>query len=225
MNNLSSIFKFPRSQEANRVYLLFNYMSPTNEHSFRGFLSKRTFNSTVRSSDSSTTSKRVEALHRSDISYLLNVSQRTRLARMSTTRLLTNQNIEFSKSCLKCPNHAFPTIRTNQAMSLHTLANSPNFRSMAGIQKLATEPTREHIENIRHLLRHMNAKDNDNQEITLHKDHETGIATVCIKSAAKNGISAKMMCDFLDVIDELYLWSEGKGVIIYGHGQFFCSGE
>lgn len=109
--------------------------------------------------------------------------------------------------------------------SHHTLANSPSFRSMAGIQKLATEPTREHIENIRDILRHLNAKDNNNQEIRLEKDLSTGIATICIKSAAKNGISAKMMCDFLDVIDELYLWEEGKGVIIYGHDNFFCSGN
>lgn len=107
----------------------------------------------------------------------------------------------------------------------YTLANSPNFRNMAGIQRLATEPTREHIENIRHSLRHMNAKDNDDQQITLDKDDETGIASVCIKSAAKNGISCKMMCDLLDTIDELYEWNEGKGVIIYGYKGFFCSGR
>ena len=96
---------------------------------------------------------------------------------------------------------------------------------MAGIQKLALEPTREHIENIRQLFRRMNAKDNDDQTITLQKDHDTSIATMYIKSAAKNGISGKMMCDMLDAIDELYAWEEGKGVIIRGHGGFFCSGE
>jgi len=95
---------------------------------------------------------------------------------------------------------------------------------MAGIQKLVTEPTREHIENIRHVLKNMKAKNNDDQAITLQKDHETGIASVCIRSAAKNGISGKMMCDFLDSIDELYSWDEGKGVILYGHDGFFCSG-
>lgn len=96
---------------------------------------------------------------------------------------------------------------------------------MAGIQKLVTEPTREHIENIRHFLKRMNAKDNADQQITLHKDYDTGIATVCIRSAAKNGISGKMMCDFLDTIDELYAWNEGRGVIIYGDNGFFCSGK
>lgn len=107
----------------------------------------------------------------------------------------------------------------------YTLANSSNFQTMAGIQKLTTEPTREHIENIRHVLIRMNAKNNDNQQITLEKDSVSGIATVCIRSAAKNGISGKMMCDFLDIIDELYSWREGKGVIIYGYNGFFCSGK
>lgn len=99
-----------------------------------------------------------------------------------------------------------------------------NFSSMADIQRLATEPSREHIENIRHMLRNVPAKNNDDQDINLEKDPKNGIATVRIKSGAKNGISAKMMCDFLDVIDELYSWDEGKGVIIYGHNNFFCSG-
>lgn len=96
---------------------------------------------------------------------------------------------------------------------------------MACIQKLSIEPTREHIENIRHVLRHCNAKDNKDQQITLEKDLESGIGTICFKSAAKNAISAKMMCDFLDTIDELHNWPEGKGVIIYGHEGFFCSGN
>lgn len=104
-------------------------------------------------------------------------------------------------------------------------SNSSRFQTMAAIQKLATEPSREHIENIRHVLKKINARDNDDQQITLHKDEESKIASICIKSAAKNGISAKMMCDFLDTIDELYSWQEGKGVIIYGHDGFFCSGE
>lgn len=95
---------------------------------------------------------------------------------------------------------------------------------MASIQKLSSEPTREHIENIRHILKRTNAKDNDDQQITLEKDLESGIGIICIRSAAKNGISAKMMCDFLDTIDELHSWPEGKGVIIYGHNGFFCSG-
>lgn len=100
-----------------------------------------------------------------------------------------------------------------------------SFQTMASIQKLATEPSREHIENIRKLLKHTNAKNNNDQQITLEKDDISGIGTICIRSAARNGISAKMMCDFLDTIDELYSWQEGKGVIIYGHEGFFCSGK
>lgn len=133
------------------------------------------------------------------------------------------------------PNNNVKTVNNNQTVFLsqspnpvapaHTIAQSTNFRNMAGIQKLALEPTREHIENIRHVLRNMNAKNNDNQQITLEKNDDSGIATVCIRSAAKNGISGKMMCDFLDIIDELYSWPEGKGVIIYGHKGFFCSGR
>lgn len=110
--------------------------------------------------------------------------------------------------------------------SAHTLVGAAsNFRQMAGIQRLANEPTREHIENIRDFLRNINAKDNSNQEISLEKDVVSGIALVRFKSAAKNGISGKMMCDFLDVLDELYQWDEGKGVIFYGHNNFFCSGK
>lgn len=103
-------------------------------------------------------------------------------------------------------------------------SSSSSLSTMSGIQKLVTEPSRELIDNIRQTLYQINAKDNSEQEITCEKDAETGIATVKIKSAAKNGISGKMMCDFLDVIDQLYAWDEGKGVIVYGHGGFFCSG-
>lgn len=114
----------------------------------------------------------------------------------------------------------------NQASSIpYALASNPNFRTMANVQKLVIEPTREHIENIRKSIRNTNAKDNADQQVTLEKDHDLGIAYLCIKSAAKNGISAKMMCDFLDTIDELYAWPEGKGLLIYGHNGFFCSGK
>jgi hypothetical protein len=105
------------------------------------------------------------------------------------------------------------------------LIDNVNFKTMASVQKLAIEPTREHIENIRQILKYRNAKDNDDQEVTLEKDQESGIGVIRIKSAAKNGISAKMMCDFLDIIDQLYSWPQGKGVLIYGHNGFFCSGR
>uniref|UniRef100_A0A6G1SQF7 Ethylmalonyl-CoA decarboxylase n=1 Tax=Aceria tosichella TaxID=561515 RepID=A0A6G1SQF7_9ACAR len=106
----------------------------------------------------------------------------------------------------------------------YNLTDNVNFKTMASVQKLAIEPTREHIENIRQIIKYRNAKDNDDQEVTLDKDHESGIGVIRIKSAAKNGISAKMMCDLLDIIDELYSWPQGKGVLIYGHNGFFCSG-
>lgn len=141
-------------------------------------------------------------------------------------RNVLQQSTNQSNACLKSHLTSLPP-KSNlgpETQSYH-LAQSPTFRTMAGIQKLATEPTREHIENIRHFLRRMNAKNNDNQQITLEKDYGTGIATVCIRSAAKNGISGRMMCDMLDIIDELNSWNEGKGVIIYGHKGFFCSGK
>lgn len=137
------------------------------------------------------------------------------------------QNTNQSDACTKSEKHTDngEAKRSNlEVPRKHTLAESSNFRTMAGIQRLVIEPTREHIENIRHDLRNIKAKNNDDQQISLKKNQETGIATVCIKSAAKNGISAKMMCDFLDIIDDLYTWNEGKGVIIYGHQGFFCSG-
>lgn len=112
----------------------------------------------------------------------------------------------------------------HQQQTNNFLCNSPNFSTMAAVQKLALEPTREHIENIRHLLKKINAKDNNDQSITTVKDNESGIASVCIRSAAKNGISCKMMSDLLDIVDDLYSWQEGKGVILYGHNGFFCSG-
>lgn len=148
-------------------------------------------------------------------------SSMTNKPRLVLTQPDTNRNHE----CIKSFHTNAPPKNSVSKEASHTIEQSSRFRNMAGIQKLSTEPTREHVENIRLSLRHMNAKNNDNQQITVEKDNESGIATVCIKSAAKNGISCKMMCDFLDVIDELYSWEEGKGVIIYGHKGFFCSGE
>lgn len=142
-------------------------------------------------------------------------------------RVALQQCTNRSNACLKShlTTSVPPKASSDSEPKSYHLAQSPNFRTMAGIQKLATEPTREHIENIRLFLRRMNAKNNDNQQITLEMDHETGIGSVCIRSAAKNGISGRMMCDLLDIIDELYSWNEGKGVIIYGHKGFFCSGK
>lgn len=145
-------------------------------------------------------------------------------------RIILKQNTNnhsTDTTCVKTSNGLVQTKTTRNYVvpAAYTLPHSPAFQNMAGIQKLAMEPTREHIEHIRHVLKNMNAKNNDNQQITLEKDHESGIASVCIRSAAKNGISGKMMCDFLDIIDELQAWQEGKGVILYGHKGFFCSGK
>lgn len=143
-----------------------------------------------------------------------------------TNKLFQQQASNKTEAYVKKPFHtSTKTNQNNDAFNNTTIQQSTNFRSMASIQKLVTEPTREHIENIRHLLKGINAKDNNDQSITMVKDHETGIASVCIRSAAKNGISCKMMSDLLDIVDELYSWTEGKGVILYGHGGFFCSGK
>uniref|UniRef100_A0A6G1S5M1 Branched-chain-amino-acid aminotransferase n=1 Tax=Aceria tosichella TaxID=561515 RepID=A0A6G1S5M1_9ACAR len=106
------------------------------------------------------------------------------------------------------------------------LPDEVNVKTIANVQKSVApvEPSREHIENIRQILKYRYAKVNDEQEVTLEKDHASGIGIIRIKSAAKNGISPRMMCDLLDTIDELYSWPQGKGVLIYGHNGFFCSG-
>lgn len=138
---------------------------------------------------------------------------------------LLQQTTNVSKTCIKTLSTTIEVeTKTSPESHPRTSANVSCLRTMASIQKLVVEPTREHIENIRHVLRNMQAKDNDEQEMTMSKDLESGIATICIRSAAKNGISGKMMCDFLDIVEELHNWEEGKGVILYGHRGFFCSG-
>ena len=137
------------------------------------------------------------------------------------TSQITLKQTNYVKQSL----HLHTNGKSPSASKSHALIHNPQYQTMASIQKLATEPTREHVENIRQCLRQTKAKDINNQSITLKKDLESGIGMVCLKSAAKNGISAKMMCDLLDTIDELYSWPEGKGVIIYGYNGFFCSGK
>ena len=36
--------------------------------------------------------------------------------------------------------------------------------------------------------------------------------------------SGKMMCDFYDIVKELEDWEHGKGVIVHGADNTFCSG-
>lgn len=138
----------------------------------------------------------------------------------SNSRNQPSTNYNDTKNLSSTNGHTHPS-----QIQPFNLVDNINFKTMASVQKLAMEPTREHIDNIRQILKYRNAKDNDDQDITLEKDQESGIGIIRIKSAAKNGISAKMMCDFLDIIDELYSWPQGKGVLIYGHNGFFCSGE
>ncbi|KAG9510602.1 Ethylmalonyl-CoA decarboxylase [Fragariocoptes setiger] len=98
-------------------------------------------------------------------------------------------------------------------------------KPMDNFNSLATSPTREHIDNIRDQVRHLDAKDPEIQHVILTKDSETGIATICLKSGAKNALSGRMICQLTDVIDELAVWSDGKGVLLYGADGFFCSGS
>lgn len=88
-----------------------------------------------------------------------------------------------------------------------------------------TSPLREHIDNIRNQIRHLDAKDNDIQSITLTMDDKTGLAIICIESAAKNALSGRMICELTDTLDKLAAWPLGKGVLIYGKNGFFCSGS
>lgn len=81
------------------------------------------------------------------------------------------------------------------------------------------------IDEIKASFWNMSAKDDSRQEIVLSLDDESKIATLCIKSAAKNAISPRMMCMFSECLDKLEQWTEGKAVLLYGHNDFFCSGE
>ncbi|XP_069693644.1 ethylmalonyl-CoA decarboxylase-like isoform X1 [Periplaneta americana] len=61
--------------------------------------------------------------------------------------------------------------------------------------------------------------------VDLEKNEETGIATLCLNHPERrNAVSGKMMVDFESAINTLENWSSGKGLIIYGHGNTFCSG-
>lgn len=138
--------------------------------------------------------------------------------RASSNRCKSSFNSASNKTNLGSQQAAIETLQTSN--NRYSVWQSP----MACVQSLAFTATRESIEAIRQQLRDKNAKENQNQQITLVKDEVDKIATVCFKSAAKNAISAKMMCDFTDILDELYQWNEGKGVLICGHNGFFCSG-
>ncbi|XP_064625096.1 ethylmalonyl-CoA decarboxylase-like [Lineus longissimus] len=61
--------------------------------------------------------------------------------------------------------------------------------------------------------------------IDLNKCCETGIATVTINNPkTRNAFSGSMMLDLADVVAELEIWKEGKGLLVHGADGFFSSG-
>ncbi|KAJ9574050.1 hypothetical protein L9F63_008576 [Diploptera punctata] len=62
-------------------------------------------------------------------------------------------------------------------------------------------------------------------QVDLIQNEDTGIATLCLNHPDKrNAISGKMMVDLENAINALETWESGKGLIVYGNGQTFCSG-
>ncbi|XP_066999689.2 ethylmalonyl-CoA decarboxylase [Anabrus simplex] len=56
-------------------------------------------------------------------------------------------------------------------------------------------------------------------------DDNSGIATLCINHYEKrNAISGKMMVDLDKAVTRLESWQSGKGVLMYGSNNTFCSG-
>ncbi|XP_041483913.1 ethylmalonyl-CoA decarboxylase-like [Lytechinus variegatus] len=63
--------------------------------------------------------------------------------------------------------------------------------------------------------------------VDLVKDDETGVARIVLNNPSKgNALSGKMMVDFSDVVDDLEVWENGKGVVLHGSEEcdHFCSG-
>ncbi|WAR23436.1 ECHD1-like protein [Mya arenaria] len=61
--------------------------------------------------------------------------------------------------------------------------------------------------------------------VDISKDEESGIATVTMcNSGKKNAFTGKMMVDLLDCVTELEQWTAGKGVVLTGADNSFCSG-
>lgn len=141
--------------------------------------------------------------------------------KLSTHTSSNNNNIATNKT-LDCND----TLNKKQPQTIETSDNTYSVwqNPLANIQSLAASQSRECIENIKNYMRQKNAKHNLDQQIFLTIDNESKIATMCFKSAAKNAISARMMCEFSDILDKLEAWTEGKGLIIKGHNGFFCSG-
>lgn len=88
-----------------------------------------------------------------------------------------------------------------------------------------TDFYREHIDNLRAKLVDLPCKSPQEQDVLLKLDEERKLATLTIKSGPKNALSGRMIAKLSEVIDALYQWREGLGLLIIGHGGTFCSGS
>ncbi|KAG8582656.1 hypothetical protein GDO81_008151 [Engystomops pustulosus] len=60
--------------------------------------------------------------------------------------------------------------------------------------------------------------------VNLHKG-QNGIAELCLNNPSrKNAISGSMMLELEEQISDLEKWNDGKGLIVYGAEDTFCSG-
>lgn len=84
---------------------------------------------------------------------------------------------------------------------------------------------RDHIDNLRKKLENIESKTPQEQDIILEKDEHSKLAKICIRSGAKNALSGRMISKLTEVLDELYEWREGKGVLLHGFDGTFCSGS
>lgn len=61
--------------------------------------------------------------------------------------------------------------------------------------------------------------------MNLELDNSSGIATVTLDNPEKhNAMSGAMMVDLAKIVHELEQWKEGKGVVLRGNNDAFCSG-
>lgn len=76
------------------------------------------------------------------------------------------------------------------------------------------------LTNVRHWLSHYQGG-----SVVLTFDNATGIAEIVLDHPAKrNAISGSMMVQLADIVEKLENWHEGKGVLLRGAGNMFCSG-
>lgn len=95
-----------------------------------------------------------------------------------------------------------------------------------GCDEPLEDSKRQYIDIIRRPLESLSSKTPANQEILLKLDETSKLATIYIKSGAKNALSGKMISQFTDILDELISYKDNcKGVLIRGYGETFCSGS